>query len=231
MMHEKIREDFPMLKIKVYGHDLVYFDNAVTTLKPKPVIETLLKFYQEEYASVNRSIYETSLKATSLYQAAREKVCQLLKADGAEIVFTSGTTASINLVAASFSEAFLKPGDEILLSTMEHHSNIVPWQRAAERTGAQIRVIPVLDTGALDLEALSLLLTPKVKMVAITHISNAFGIENPIEEIVRVVRQKTTAKILLDGAQSAPHLPIDVSTLDVDFFLFVQLINFMVPPV
>jgi cysteine desulfurase/selenocysteine lyase len=216
----KLREDFPMLKKEMHGKPLVYLDSAATSQKPQVVIDSLARFYQDHYGTVHRAVYELSVYATQAYQEARKKIQRLINANHShEIIFTRGTTESINLVAYSFGKAFIKPGDEIIISEMEHHSNIVPWQILCEDTQAILRVIPINDRGELILEAYANLLNDRTKMVAITHISNALGTINPIKEIASMAHQ-AGAKILVDAAQSAPHLPIDVQDLDVDFLVF-----------
>lgn len=215
-MDPAIRELFPIFK---KNPGFIYLDSAATTHKPDAVISELSHFYREEYATVHRAIYHKSLAATEKYNDTRRTVQRFLNAAQVEeIVFTRGTTDGINLVAASLSASFL-PGDEILLSETEHHSNIVPWQMAAQRTGATIRWIPVDDRGVLDLKAFRLLLNEKTKLVAIAHVSNVTGTIHPIREIASIA-QKAGAKILVDGAQAAPHLPVDVQHLGVDFYVF-----------
>ncbi len=212
--------DFPMLKKKIHGKSLVYFDSAATSLKPQEVIDAISEFYGEKYGTVHRAIYALSLESTALYGGVRKQVQKFLNAEfEEEIIFTKGTTESINLVAASFGKAFLKPGDEVILSEMEHHSNIVPWQLICEEKGAILKVIPITDAGELDLDVYRTLLSSKTKMVAITHMSNAIGTINPIKEIITLAHA-WGAKVLIDGAQSAPHLCIDVQDLDADFFAF-----------
>ncbi len=216
----KLREDFPMLKKKMHGKPLIYLDSAATSQKPQPVIDAYVQFYQDHYGTVHRAVYELSIYATQAYQETRDKVQQFLHAEkNHEIVFTSGTTESINLVAYSFGKAFVKSGDEIVISEMEHHSNIVPWQMLCEERGAVLRVIPVDEKGELVLDVYYSLLNGRTRLVAITHISNALGSLNPIKEITAAAHQ-AGAKVLVDAAQSAPHMPIDVQDLDVDFLAF-----------
>ncbi len=199
---------------------LIYFDSAATTLKPQCVIDAISNFYSKEYGTVHRAIYDLSMNATEQYDAVRVKAQKFLNArESCEIIFTKGTTEGINLVAHSFGEAFIQKGDEILVSQLEHHSNIVPWQLLCQRTGAQIKVIPATKEGELDLKAYEELLTDRVKMVAVGHISNAIGTIHPIEKMIRLAHAKG-AKVLVDGAQAAAHLKIDVQSLDADFYLF-----------
>jgi cysteine desulfurase / selenocysteine lyase len=208
------RHDFPQLSRGIY------FDSAATTLKPKSVIDTLSRFYTHEYGTVHRAIYTFASEASSRYFAARTRVQKFLNASSpSEIVFTKGTTEAINLVAHSCGEAFINPGDEIVISAMEHHSNIVPWQLLCQRKQAHLKIIPLLPSGELDLSAFEKLLTPRTKIVSIAHVSNVLGIENPIASITASAHRKG-AKVLIDGAQSAPHIPIDVKALDCDFFAF-----------
>lgn len=216
----KIKEQFPIFSIKREGRPLIYFDSAATAQKPSLMIDGMNDFYREQYGTVHRAIYELSVEATALFQEVRLKLKKFLNAKlEEEIIFTRGTTESINLVAYSFSRAFMKEGDEILISAMEHHSNIVPWQMVAEERGLILKVAPYDEKGILDLEAFEKLLTPKTKIVAITHVSNALGTVNPIKEIVSMAK-KVGAKVLVDGAQAAPHRAIDVEALGVDFYVF-----------
>ena len=209
-----------MLKQRVGDRPLIYFDSAATALKPQAVIDAISNFYTSEYATVHRSVYHFATQATARYSQVREKVQRFLNAASSdEILFTRGTTEAINLVANSFTKAFLNPGDEILISQMEHHSNIVPWQLVSEERGFHLKSIPINEKGELLLEEFEKLLTPKTKLVAITHISNAIGTRNPIEEMIAIAHRKG-AKVLIDGAQSAAHLQIDVQALDADFFAF-----------
>ena len=216
----KVRKDFPMLAKEMHGHPLVYFDTAATAQKPNAVIDAEHNFYCNHYGTVHRAIYDLSMEATAHYQAARVKIKEFINAEKEpQVIFTRGTTESINLVASSFSRAFLKEGDEILIAQSEHHSNIVPWQFACKMTGATIQVIPIDDTGTLDTEALKELISEKTKMVAVAHISNSLGTINPIKEICKIAH-KAGAKVLVDGAQGTPHLPVDVQELDCDFYAF-----------
>ena len=214
------RQDFPILSREVYKHPLVYFDNAATTQKPQCVIDAIVREYAEVNANVHRGIHYLSQQATELYEAARETVRKFINARStSEIIFTRGTTESINLVAYSFGEAFLKEGDEVILSVMEHHSNIVPWQLLRERKGIVIKVVPMNEAGELDLEAYRGLFTPKTRLVSICHVSNVLGTINPAQEIIRIAHE-AGARVLLDGAQSVPHFAVDVQALDCDFMVF-----------
>lgn len=222
-MHQaaaKWRQDFPMLRQNMHGKPLVYLDTAATSQKPQIVIDTLSKFLETRYGTVHRAIYELSLHSTQDHQAARQKAQQFLRAaKPEEIIFTRGTTDAINLVAYSFGKRFIKEGDEVLISEIEHHSNIVPWQMMCEERKAVLKVIPVDDRGCLDMTAFKKLLTNKTKCVAVAHVSNALGTIHPIEEIIELTHAKG-AKVLIDGAQSAPHMPLDVQALNADFYTF-----------
>jgi len=216
----RIRADFPILAREVYGKPLVYLDNAATTQKPRVVIDAIRRFYEETNANIHRGLHFLSERATEQYESVRSKVRDFLGAgDDREIVFTRGTTEAINLVAASWGRWQLRPGDEIVLSAMEHHSNIVPWQLVCEATGAKIRVIPMDDSGELQLEEYEKLLGPRTKLVAITHVSNALGTVNPVEKIVAAAKA-VGARVLVDGAQAVPHLPVNVQALGCDFYAF-----------
>jgi cysteine desulfurase/selenocysteine lyase len=216
----RIRADFPILAREVYGKPLVYLDNAATTQKPRVVIDAIRRFYEETNANIHRGLHFLSERATEQYESVRRKVRAFLGAgDDREIVFTRGTTEAINLVAASWGRWQLRPGDEIVLSAMEHHSNIVPWQLVCEATGAKIRVIPMDDSGELQLEEYEKLLGPRTKLVAITHVSNALGTVNPVEKIVAAAKA-VGARVLVDGAQAVPHLPVNVQALGCDFYAF-----------
>jgi cysteine desulfurase/selenocysteine lyase len=215
-----IRGHFPILQQVIHGHPLVYFDNAATAQKPHAVIEALRHFYEQDNANVHRGLHELSNRATEAYENARAKVAAFLGARSAEeIVFTRGTTEGINLLANTWGAKFLRAGEVILLTEMEHHSNLVPWQILAERTGAQLRFVPVTDDGSLALDQLDALLTPEVKLFAFTHISNSLGTINPVAELCRRARE-VGAVTLVDGAQSAGHLTIDVAEIGCDFFVF-----------
>ena len=215
-----IREDFPILREQAHGHPLIYFDNAATSQKPRNVLDALRNYYEHENANVHRGLHELSSRATEAYEQARQRVATYLGAASAEeIVFTRGTTESINLVAQAWGGKFVGAGDVILLTEMEHHSNLVPWQLLAERTGARLRFVPVLDDGTLDLEQLPSLLTNEVKIFAFTHISNSLGTINPVSELCEKAHA-VGALTLVDAAQSAGHLPIDVQELGCDFLAF-----------
>lgn len=217
---KRIRQDFPMLTKQMHGHPLVYLDSAATAQKPQAVIDCIADFYRNHYGTVHRAVYELAIRSSHDYQKTRQKIRAFLNAaKDDEIIFTRGTTESINMVAYSFGKAFVKPGDEILISAMEHHSNIVPWQLLCEDRGATLKVIPMNDKGELLLEEYRKLLNPKTRLVAVAHVSNSLGTLNPIKEIVADAHQ-VGAKVLVDGAQSAPHLKIDVQELDCDFFVF-----------
>lgn len=216
----KIRADFPVLSRQINNRPLVYFDNAATTQKPLEVIERVNRYYEWENANIHRGAHFLANEATGFYEAAREKVAESINAKFPhEIIFTKGTTDSINLVAFSFSERYLNENDEILISAMEHHANIVPWQMACERKKARLKVLPMDKNGVLELEKLPELLTEKTKIVAITHISNVLGTVNPVKEIIEAAHQRNIP-VLVDGAQSFPHQKIDVQELDCDFFCF-----------
>jgi cysteine desulfurase / selenocysteine lyase len=215
-----IREDFPILRQRVHGHRLIYFDNAATSQKPRPVLETLRHYYEHNNANVHRGLHELSSRATEAYEQSRQRVANYVGAAAAdEIVFTRGTTESINLVAQAWGEKFLRKGDVILLTQMEHHSNLVPWQLLAERVGLRLRFVPVCDDGTLAFDELTGLLTPEVKLFAFTHVSNSLGTINPVAELCKKARA-IGAVTLVDAAQSAGHMPIDVQELGCDFLAF-----------
>jgi cysteine desulfurase/selenocysteine lyase len=209
-----------MLRAQMQGKPLMYLDSAATALKPRCVIEALRAFYAEEYGTVHRAVYALAGAATARYEGVRRTVQRFLNAaHPEEVVFTKGTTEGINLVASAFGEAFVRAGDEILISEMEHHSNIVPWQLLCARTGAKLLAVPANDRGELILEEYERLLTEKTRLVSIAHIANATGTENPVGQIIAMAHVKG-AKVLVDGAQSAPHMPVDVQQLDADFYVF-----------
>jgi cysteine desulfurase/selenocysteine lyase len=217
---DQIRADFPVLQQKVSKAPLIYFDNAATTQKPKIVMDALQHYYEQDNANIHRGLHTLAERATTAYELTRTKLATFLNAPSTDqIIFTSGTTAGINLVAQTFGRANIGKGDQIIVSNLEHHSNIVPWQMIAEEKGAEIKVIPVSDEGVLDIEALKGLLNPKVKLVAVNHVSNAIGTINPIVEIISLAHA-VGAKVLIDGAQSVAHLAVDVQALDLDFFVF-----------
>ncbi|MBX3242047.1 MAG: cysteine desulfurase [Chitinophagaceae bacterium] len=217
---EKIRLDFPILQTKVYGRPLVYFDNAATTQKPVQVLETLERYYTEYNSNVHRGVHLLSQQATEAYEESRRKITSLINArHDHEVIFTKGTTNSINLVASSFGKTFIGENDEVLISAMEHHSNIVPWQLICEQQKAQLKVIPINEKGELDMTAFERLLTPKVKIVAVTWVSNSLGTVNPVNDIIAKAHARGIP-VLLDGAQAIQHMPVDVQALDVDFLAF-----------
>ncbi|MFI4970044.1 MAG: aminotransferase class V-fold PLP-dependent enzyme [Lysobacterales bacterium] len=215
---ERIRADFPLLARSVHDKPLVYFDNANTAQKPAVVIEAVDRFYRETNANVSRAVHQLGEEATAAYEATRDKLARFINAPSRdEIVLTSGTTQAINLVAYSYAMPRLGPGDEILVTTMEHHANIVPWQLVCERTGAKLKVAPIDRRGELLVERFVDLLTPGVKLAAVTHVSNVLGTINPVAELARATR-KRGIPLLVDGSQAAPHLPIDVRALGCDFY-------------
>jgi cysteine desulfurase / selenocysteine lyase len=215
-----IRADFPILSEKIYNKDLIYFDNGATTQKPRAVVEKIEEGYYHLNANIHRGVHYLSQKATEAHEAARITVAEFLKAaKHEEIIFTRGTTEAINLVATSFGEAFCKAGDEVVVSVMEHHSNIVPWQMLCERKGMTLRVIPMNEKGELDLEAFKSLLNERTKIVSIAHVSNVLGTINPVAEVIRIAHQNNVP-VLVDGAQSVPHIAVDVVELDADFYVF-----------
>lgn len=216
----KIRQDFPVLDQQVNGAPLIYFDNAATTQKPKSVIDALSHYYASDNANIHRGIHALAERATTAFELTRTKLKDFLNAPSSDqVILTSGTTASINLVAQTFGRANFSKGDKILISNLEHHSNIVPWQMIAEEKGAIIEVIPVDEDGVLDVAAYRNLLDATVKLVALNHVSNAIGTINPIAEMIELAHARG-AKVLIDGAQSVAHLEVDVQALDIDFFAF-----------
>ncbi|HZU76442.1 MAG TPA: cysteine desulfurase, partial [Dehalococcoidia bacterium] len=215
---ERVRADFPILERLVHGKPLVYLDNAATSQKPRAVIQTLVEFYERHNANVHRGVHTLSQEATDLYEAVREQVARFLGAERAEeIIFTRGTTESINLVAHSWGRAQLGPGDEIVLSYLEHHSNLVPWQQVARERGAVLRFIPLDAEGRLDMEQARRLIGPRTKLVAVAQVSNVLGTVTPVRELAELAHG-VGALLLVDGAQSAPHMPVDVRALGCDFF-------------
>ena len=217
---QKIRADFPILQREVYGKPLVYLDNAATTQKPLSVLDAMRDEYLNVNANVHRGVHYLSQQATDLHEAAREKVRQFINARKTEeIVFTRGTTEAINLVASSFCESQMQAGDEVLVTEMEHHSNIVSWQLQAMKRGIIVKHLPITDDGQLDLSLLTSYLSPRTKLVSIAHVSNVLGTVNPVEEIIRIAHEHGIP-VLVDGAQSAPHMKIDVISMDCDFFAF-----------
>ena len=218
--HEEIRKEFPILEQIVYGKPLVYLDNAATTQKPQCVIDAQSEVYTTINANVHRGVHHLSQVATEAMEHARNTVKEFIgAAHSHEIIFTRGTTESINLVASSFGGTFLKSGDEVIISTMEHHSNIVPWQMLCDRTGIKLRIIPLKDDCTLDIEAYKGLFNESTRLVSVTHVSNVLGITNPVKEIVEIAHSHNVP-VLIDGAQSTPHIKVDMQELDADFFAF-----------
>ena len=216
----KVRADFPILSREVYGKPLVYLDNAATTQKPRQVVDALVEEYYNVNANVHRGVHYLSQQATDLHEAARERVRQFINAEKTEeIVFTRGTTESLNLVAATFAEQFMKEGDEVIVSVMEHHSNIVPWQLQASKRGIRLRVIPMTDDGQLQIDEYERLFNERTRIVSVAHVSNVLGTVNPVDEIIRIAHEHNVP-VMIDGAQSAPHFKVDVQAMDCDFFAF-----------
>jgi len=216
----RIRDEFPILSERIHGKPLVYFDNAATTQKPLPVIEALRDYYLHHNANVHRAIHVLAERATEGYEKARQAVAGFINARSErQIIFTRGTTEAINLVATSWGRKFVRPGDEIILTEMEHHSNLVPWQLLAQEVGATLRFIPFTEEGTLDVKQFEFLLSSRTRIIALAHMSNVFGTINPIKRIIRMAHDRGIP-VLLDGAQSVPHLPIDVEFLDCDFLAF-----------
>ncbi|MGP8247462.1 MAG: SufS family cysteine desulfurase [Bryobacteraceae bacterium] len=217
---EKLREDFPVLKQQIHGKPLVYMDSAATAQKPYVVIDAIRRFHEVDCANIHRGVHELSQRSTAAYEQTRTQARQFLNAaSDAEIIFVRGTTEGINLVASSWGHRNLKPGDEIVISALEHHSNIVPWQMLCEARDARLRVVPINDHGEVILEEYEKLLNPRTKLVAVAHISNALGTVNPVAEMIAMAH-RAGALALIDGAQSAPHLRVDVRALDADFYAF-----------
>lgn len=217
---QDVRADFPILAREVHGKPLVYLDNGATTQKPLCVLDAMRDEYLNVNANVHRGVHYLSVQATELHEQARETVRRFVNARSvSEIVFTRGTTEGLNLVASTFGDEFLKPGDEVIVSTMEHHSNIVPWQLQAHKRGIKLRVIPMTDGGVLDLEAYKGLFNEKTRMVSVMHVSNVLGTVNPVKQMIAIAHEHDVP-VMVDGAQSAPHFAIDVQDLDCDFFVF-----------
>lgn len=217
---DRIRADFPGLADRIHGEPLTYLDNAATTQKPRVVLDRIADLYSRGHGNIHRGVHALGERASGAYEQARETVRRFLgAASTSEIVFTPGATSGINLVATAFGQAFVGPGDEILISRMEHHSNIVPWQLLCERTGATLRVVPLCSDSSLDLDALDRLLTPRTRLLAVTYVSNVLGTVNPVAEIVRRARARSVP-VLIDGAQAVQHLPVDVQDIDCDFLVF-----------
>jgi cysteine desulfurase/selenocysteine lyase len=217
---ERVRADFPILSIQVHGKPLVYLDNAASSQKPRQVIDAIKYFYENENSNIHRSVHELSARATKAYEDTREKARRWINAaDTREVIFVRGTTEAINLVASSYTRRWLSAGDEIVISAMEHHSNIVPWQMACQASGAVLRVVPVADDGSLRVDEFERLLSPRTKLVALVHISNTLGTINPVRRIVEMAHARK-AHVLLDGAQAAPHVRVDVREIGCDFYAF-----------
>ena len=217
---ERLRRDFPILSQRVRGKPLVYLDNAATSQKPRAVIEAVTRFYASENANIHRGVHYLSEQATAAYDGVREQVARFINAASPrEIIFTRGTTEGINLVAQSWGRSRLRPGDEILITGLEHHSNIVPWQLVAAQTGAVVRAVPITDAGELDLADFDRLLTERTRLLAVAHLSNALGTINPVRWMTSRARERGIVTVV-DAAQSAPHLPVDVQALDCDFLAF-----------
>ena len=216
----KIREDFPILKQEVHGHQLVYLDNAATAQKPQAVIDALLHYYTADNSNVHRGVHSLSERATNAYEETRSKIKRHINAaESHEIVFTRGTTESVNLVASTYGRTNVQPGDEVIISAMEHHSNIVPWQMLCQERGAHLRVVPINDDGEMIIEEFEKMLNHRTKIVSVVHISNSLGTVNPVRQIIGMAHS-WNVPVLLDGAQAAPHLKIDVRELDCDFYAF-----------
>ncbi|MEE9438511.1 MAG: cysteine desulfurase [Saprospiraceae bacterium] len=217
---EKIRQDFPLLSRKMRGKPIVFLDSAASSQKPQCVIDAINYYYSYQHANVHRGVYQLSQEATDAFELGREKVKSFINSESSdEIIFTRGTTESINLIASSFGSKYLKRGDEVVISTMEHHSNIVPWQMICEQKGATLKIVPINDRGELDMVAYKSLLNSNTKIVSIVHVSNSLGTINPIKEIIDLAHQKDIP-VLIDGAQATLHTKIDVQELDVDFYVF-----------
>lgn len=217
---QAIRKDFPTLQQEVYGKQLVYFDNAATSQKPQMVIDRMALYYEKENSNIHRGVHYLSQHATDAYEGARMKAQSLINAEHLhEVIYTKGTTESINLVASSFGRKYIQEGDEIVISSLEHHSNIVPWQLLCEQTGAKLMVIPINEAGELDMDAYELMLNERTKMVAVVHVSNSLGTINPVKEIIQLAHNRDIP-VLLDGAQAMPHMKVDVRELDCDFYAF-----------
>jgi len=218
--YASVRKDFPILSTQVRGKPLTYLDNAATSQKPAAVVEAVERYYREENSNIHRGVHYLSERATDAYEAARGDVARFIGArDEDEVIFVRGATEGINLIAHGFIETVLRAGDEILITHMEHHANIVPWQNAADKTGAILKVAPVTEEGEVDMEAFAGLLSERTKLVSVVHISNALGTINPVKEMIAQAHAKNIP-VLVDGAQSAPHMPVSVTDLDCDFFVF-----------
>ncbi len=217
---ERVRKEFPILQREVNGHPLVYLDSGASAQKPQSVIDCVTQYYRQQHANIHRGVHHLSQQATQAYEDARETIRAFINAKHAhEVLFTKGTTDGINLVAASFGRKSLVAGDEVIISAMEHHSNIVPWQMVCEQTGALLKIIPINQDGELLMDEFESLLSDRTKLVAVVHVSNSLGTINPVEEIIKLAHQQDIP-VLLDGAQTVPHMRVDVQALDVDFFAF-----------
>jgi cysteine desulfurase/selenocysteine lyase len=217
---ERIRCDFPILDQKIHGKKLVYLDNAATSQKPRAVIDAIVRYYERDNANIHRGVHTLSMRATEAHDEAREAVRHFIQAaDAGEIIFVRGATEAINLVAQTYGRSNVGEGDEVLITAMEHHSNIVPWQMLCEEKGAHLRVAPINDAGELDLDAFEKLLSPRTRIVAVAHVSNALGTVNPVRKIVQLAHAHDVP-VLVDGAQAVPHLPVDVQALGCDFYAF-----------
>jgi len=215
-----LRAEFPILHTEVNGKPLVYLDNGASSQKPQSVIDTISRYYEQENSNIHRGVHTLSANATVAYEEVRKKVQRFINAKhDHEVIFTSGTTGGINLVASSFGEKFIGKDDEVIITAMEHHSNIVPWQMLCERKGAKLRVIPISDEGEIDLSDFAKLLSPRTKLVSLVHISNSLGTVNPVAEVIRMAHANGTP-VLVDGAQAVHHMPVDVQELDCDFYVF-----------
>jgi len=217
---ESIRAQFPILKREVNGKPLIYFDNGATSQKPQSVIDAITHYYEHENSNIHRGVHTLSQEATSAYEEVRKKVQKFINAEHEhEVIFTSGTTGSINLVASSFGESLVRKGDEILITAMEHHSNIVPWQMLCERKGAHLKVVPISQEGEIDIEEYKKLIGPKTELISLVHVSNSLGTINPIKEMIDIAHAENIP-VMIDGAQAVHHTPVDVQELDADFYVF-----------
>lgn len=217
---ESIRAQFPILQREVNGKPLIYLDNGATSQKPQSVIDTINRYYSNENSNIHRGVHTLSQEATSAYEEVRKKVQKFINAKhDHEVIFTSGTTGGINLVASSFGENLIRKGDEILITYMEHHSNIVPWQMLCERKGAKLKVVPISQNGEIDIDEYKKLITPKTELISLVHVSNSLGTINPVKELIEIAHAENIP-VLIDGAQAVHHMPVDVQELDADFYVF-----------